>query len=280
MTLHTLVKAAAARLADAGIDDAQDDARRLLRHALGLDAAGMVARGQAPLSDEEAARFEALIARRALREPLSHIIGMQPFWTFELEVSRDVLTPRSDTETLVRAALGALANHDAGVRILDIATGSGAIALALLSELPDASAVATDISPPALEIARSNADRLGLAGRIAFHETSWADGLEGPFDLIVSNPPYIDSAVIPTLEPEVSEFEPLLALNGGEGGLAPYPHLLEEARRLLTPGGHVFFEIGHDQGAAVCELARMRGFDGPRIIADLAGHGRVLALHD
>lgn len=280
MTPQTLLSAATARLAAAGIEDAQDDARRLLRHALGLEAVGMIARGQTPLSDAEAARFEALIARRELREPLSQVIGLQPFWTFELEVSRDVLTPRSDTETLVRAALGAIANQDAAVRILDIATGSGAIALALLSELPNASAAATDISAPALKAAKANADRLGLAGRIAFHETSWADGVDGLFDLVVCNPPYIATEIIPTLDPEVFEFEPFLALDGGTGGLEPYPHLLEEARRLMAPGGHAFFEIGHDQGAAACELARTAGFADPRIIADLAGHGRVLALHD
>jgi len=280
MTPHTLVKTAAARLAAAGIEDAQDDARRLMRHALGLEAAGMIARGQTPLSDDEAARFEALIARRELREPLSQVIGLQPFWTFELEVSRDVLTPRSDTETLVRAALGAIANQDAALRILDIATGSGAIALALLSELPNATAIATDISPAALGVAKANADRLGLAGRIAFHETSWADGVDGLFDLVVCNPPYIATEIIPTLDPEVFEFEPFLALDGGTGGLEPYPHLLDEVRRLLAPGGHAFFEIGHDQGAAACELARMAGFADPGIIADLAGHGRVLSLHN
>ena len=279
--IPTLLKAATTRLAAAGIEDAREDARALLRHALGLDAAGMIARGvTAPLSEGEAARFEALIARREAREPLSQIIGSVGFWTLDLIVTRDVLTPRSDTETLVRAALGRITDRSAPLKILDIATGSGAIALALLSELPNAHAVATDISPAALEIAKANAARNQLSGRIRFLETGWADGVDGPFDLLVSNPPYIAPEVIATLEPEVRDFEPLLALDGGQGGLAPYPHLLNEARRLLNPGGHALFEIGHDQGAPVLELARAAGFRTARRLADLAGHDRVLAVHN
>lgn len=279
--IPTLLKAASARLAAAGIEDAREDARALLRHALGLDAAGMIARGvAAPLSEGEAARFEALIVRREAREPLSQIIGSVGFWTLDLLVTRDVLTPRSDTETLVRAALARITDRSAPLKILDVATGSGAIALALLSELPNAHAIATDISPAALEIAKANAARNQLSGRIRFLETGWADGVEGRFDLLVSNPPYIAPEVIATLEPEVRDFEPLLALDGGQGGLAPYPHLLHEARRLLNPGGHAFFEIGHDQGAPVLELARAAGFRSARILADLAGHDRVLAVHN
>lgn len=276
----TLLKAATERLAAAGIEDAREDARHLLRHALGLDAAGMIARGAVPLSEAEAARFDALIRRREAREPLSQILGTQPFWTLDLIVTRDVLTPRSDTETLVRAALERITDRSAPLKILDIATGSGAIALALLSELPNANAIATDISAPALEVAKANAARSGLAGRMRFIETSWADGVEGPFDLIVSNPPYIDPDVIAGLEPEVRDFEPLIALDGGKGGLQPYPHLLREARRLLIPGRPAFLEIGHDQGEQACALGREAGFSRARIIADLAGRDRVLCVHD
>ncbi|MFN3835231.1 MAG: peptide chain release factor N(5)-glutamine methyltransferase [Glycocaulis sp.] len=274
--IPTPLNAATARLAAAGIEDARDEARRLLRHALGLDAAGMLSRGDKALSETEAARFEALVARRAAREPLSQIIGSVGFWTLDLIVTRDVLTPRSDTETLVEAALSTLPDRAAPVRILDIATGSGAIALALLSELPNATAIATDISAAALEIAKANAARNGLEGRITFLETSWADGVEGPFDLLVSNPPYIAPEVIETLEPEVRAFEPRLALDGGEGGLAPYPHLIAEAQRLGAPGACFLFEIGHDQGKAVLALAAAAGIERARIIADLAGRDRVI----
>lgn len=276
----TPLNAATQRLAAACIEDAREDARALLRHALGLDAAGMIARGQAILSEEETARFEALIARREAREPLSQIIGSVGFWTLDLIVTRDVLSPRSDTETLVRGALARITDRSEQLKILDIATGSGAIALALLSELPDAGAIATDISAPALEVAKANAARNGLEERIAFIETSWADGVNGPFDLLVCNPPYIDPEVIATLEPEVRDFEPVLALDGGPGGLAPYPRLLREARRLLNPGGHALFEIGHDQGAPVLELARAAGFENALILADLGGNDRVLAVRN
>ncbi|WP_429910483.1 peptide chain release factor N(5)-glutamine methyltransferase [Glycocaulis sp.] len=276
----TPLKTATQRLAAAGIEDAREEARALLRHALGLDAAGMIARGTAPLSDEETARFEALVARREAREPLSHIIGSVGFWTLDLLVTRDVLTPRSDTETLVRAALEQIPDRAAPLRILDIATGSGAIALALLSELPNATAIATDISPAALEIAKANAARNQLSGRIVFLETSWTDGVDGPFDLLVSNPPYIAPEIIETLDPEVRDFEPRLALDGGQGGLEPYPHLLAETRRLLSPGGHAFFEIGHDQGAAARALASAADFAELAILPDLAGRDRVLALRN
>ena len=274
----TPLKTATQRLAAAGIEDARDEARALLRHALGLDAAGILARGAEALSEEEAARFDALIVRRAAREPLSQIIGSVGFWTLDLIVTRDVLTPRSDTETVVEAALACLPDRAAPWRILDIATGSGAIALALLSELPNATAIATDISAAALEIAKANAARNGLSGRIAFHQTSWADGLDGPFDLLVSNPPYIAPDVIDTLAPEVRDFEPRLALDGGKDGLEPYPHLIAEARRLLAPGAGAFFEIGHDQGKAALALAQAAGVTAPRILADLAGRDRVLAF--
>ena len=274
----TPLNAATARLAAAGIEDARDEAKRLLRHALGLDAAGMLSRGDRGLSEDEAARFEALVARREAREPLSQIIGSVGFWTLDLIVTRDVLTPRPDTEAVVEAALASLPDRAAPWRILDIATGSGAIALALLSELPNANAIATDISAAALKVAKANAARNGLEGRIAFTRTSWADGVEGPFDLLVSNPPYIAPEVIETLEPEVRTFEPRLALDGGKDGLEPYPHLIAEARRLLAPGAGAFFEIGHDQGKAALALAQAAGVTAPRILADLAGRDRVLAF--
>lgn len=278
MTPSTLLSAATARLEDAGIEDAREDARALLRRALGLDAAGMIARGAAPLSAGESARFEALIARREAREPLSQIIGSVGFWTLDLIVTRDVLTPRPDTETVVEAALAAISDRNAPLRLLDIATGSGAIALALLSALPNATAIATDISARALDIAKANAARHGLEGRVTFMETSWADGVDGPFGLLVSNPPYIDPEVIGTLEPEVRDFEPHIALDGGKGGLAPYPHLIAEAHRLLCPGGAAFLEIGHDQGDAALALARAAWAGDARILPDLAGRDRVLLL--
>lgn len=278
-TWREALRAGAASLREAGLgEDAGADARRLLESAGGFDGAGLMARLNAEISSGEAARFDALVARRAAREPLSHIIGSMGFWTLDLMVTRDVLTPRADTETVVEAALAAVSDRNAPLAILDIATGSGAIALALLSELPNARAVATDLSAPALDVARANAARTGLAGRIAFIETSWADGVDGPFDLLVSNPPYIASAVIGTLEPEVKDFEPRLALDGGPDGLVPYPHLFAEARRLLKPGGTGVFEIGFDQGEAALAMAQASGARSADLRRDLGGRDRAVVF--
>ncbi|MGX6646939.1 peptide chain release factor N(5)-glutamine methyltransferase [Maricaulaceae bacterium MS644] len=271
------VRAASNRLAAAGLEDAADEARRLLEYASALSRAGLVAAMTEPMPPHEAARFDAALDRRVAREPLSHIRGSVGFWTLDLRVNADVLTPRADTETIVGAALASVGDRTAPLRILDIATGSGAIALALLSELPNASAIATDLSAAALNVARENGALTGLSSRIEFVETSWADGVDGPFDLVVSNPPYIASAVLDTLEPEVKTFEPRLALDGGPDGLAPYTHLFAEAGRLLGPGGSGVFEIGYDQGEAALALARGAGFNAS-LRRDLGGNDRAVVF--
>jgi release factor glutamine methyltransferase len=277
VTRAEAVRNAANQLAAAGLDDATDEARRLLEHASALSRAGLMAAMAEPLPDDEAVRLAAALARRANREPLSHIVGSVGFWTLDLMVTADVLTPRADTETLVEAALASLSDRAAPLRILDIATGSGAIALALLSELSGAHAVATDLSAAALDVARKNAAQNDLSDRIDFVETSWADGIDGSFDLVVCNPPYIASAIIDTLEPEVKTFEPRLALDGGADGLAPYPHLLAEARRLLAPRATAVFEIGYDQGVAVQALAQDAGF-ASSLRRDLGGNDRAVVF--
>ena len=275
MTRAEALRTAAERLAAAGIEDARAEARLLLEATSELSPAALIAAmaDAAPVS--ETSRFAALIERRAAREPLSHILGAVGFWTLELEVTPDVLTPRPDTETVVEAALDAVKERTAPLCILDVGTGSGAILLALLSELPNATGLATDVSPAALAVARRNAERNAMSARAAFMETSWADGVDGPFDLVVSNPPYIASTVIETLEPEVKDHEPRRALDGGADGLDPYPHLLAEAKRLLKPGGTAVFEIGHDQGEAAIALARGAGA-GAALRQDLAGRDRVV----
>jgi len=164
------------------------------------------------------------------------------------------------------------------LRILDIATGSGTIILALLSEYPNAIGVATDLSEAALKVAQENAGLTGLADRVTFRHQSWAEGLEGPFELVVSNPPYIAASVIETLEPEVRTYEPRMALEGGETGFEPYPHLFEEAARLLSPGGLALFEIGYDQGEMALGAAARAGAKQASIIKDLAGNDRVASL--
>jgi release factor glutamine methyltransferase len=278
MTRAEALRAVADRLAAAGVEDARGQARRLLEQASALPPASLRAAMNEIMPDDEALGFETLSARRERREPLSQICGSVGFWTLELEVTRHVLTPRPDTETLVEAALEMVADRSAPLRILDIGTGTGAILLALLSELPKATGLGTDLSAAALAVAGRNAARNSVSDRIEVRETSWADGVEGPFDLVVSNPPYIASAVIETLEPEVKDYEPRLALDGGADGLGPYPHLLSEAKRLLAPGGTAVFEIGYDQGQAALALARKAGADQAALRRDLAGRDRALVV--
>jgi release factor glutamine methyltransferase len=279
MTIGQLRRAVTAWLREAGINDAEHDSRRILEAVLEPYELNPVLNASTPAAWTIPSEVAQMAMRRAAREPLSHIIGSVGFWTLDLIVTRDVLTPRPDTETVVEAALAAVTDRNAPLEILDIATGSGAIALALLSELPNARAVATDLSAPALAVARANAARNALAGRVRFVETSWADGVDGPFDLLVSNPPYIASAVIGTLEPEVKDFEPRLALDGGPDGLAPYPHLFAEARRLLKPGGTGVFEIGFDQGEAALVLAGRAGVRSATLKRDLGGRDRAVMFN-
>lgn len=273
-----LLRVAAERLSAAGLDDAADEARRLLLAASNLSPARLLTEMTQPMPVEEREQFEAFVTRREQREPLSHILGVQPFWTLELKVTRDVLTPRADTETVIEASLAAFPDRSSPLRILDIATGSGAIILALLSEFPNATGLATDLSEAALKVAAENAVRTQLTDRVRFQAGNWADDISGPFDLVVSNPPYIASDVLERLEPEVRVFEPRLALEGGETGFEPYPHLLAEAARLLKPDGLALFEIGYDQGGAAQQAAREAGAEEVSILKDLAGNDRVVSL--
>lgn len=259
MTFGEALRAARRRLTEAGVDEAAHDAQRLLEHAFGLSHAQLIARDAEAASAGELTAYQGLIDRRAAREPLTQIIGRAGFWTLDLKVTRDVLSPRADSETIVQTALDSIYDRDAPLEILDIATGSGALALALLSELPQARAVATDLSAAALAVARENAMRTGLSDRIEFSETNWADGVEGAFDLIVSNPPYIPSDTLKTLDPEVKDYEPSLALDGGLDGLRCHHDVIAAAARLLKPSGVAVVEIGYDQGDAIAATVRSNG---------------------
>lgn len=263
----------------AGIEQPEVDARALIGHALHLDRAQLISQSDRTLEAREIADISALAARRLKREPVSRIRGRKEFWSLPLQISPDVLDPRPETETVVEAALdfvvrGGLAL--AKLRILDIGTGSGALLLALLSELPNALGTGTDISPPALEIARANAERNGLAARCTFVACNTADGVQGPFDLIVSNPPYIARGEIASLAPEVREYDPLVALDGGTDGLDSYRAIANEARRLLAPGGRLIVELGAGQESAVAALFTKAGLSVNAARADLAGIPRSL----
>ena len=275
----TLVQAwtqARRRLEAAGIEGPVIDARLLLEAATGSSRADIVTDPYRPLSPEEAQTLEGYLERRIAREPVSHILGRKGFWTVELKVTRDVLTPRPDTETLVNAVLKSLPAEQP-MRLLDLGAGSGAILLALLAERPLWSGVGVDISEPALEVARENAALLKLEDRAVFVHGLWAEGQpDQAFDAVVSNPPYIPTADIDDLDPEVSVHEPRLALDGGIDGLDAYRVLAPQVMRVLKPGGVFALEIGHDQGHAVEALMNQAKAGFCRVVSDLGQRDRVV----
>ena len=263
----------------AGLEDAEADARLLLGHALRLDRTQMFSQADRQLDAREVAAISALAARRLKHEPVSRIIGRKEFWSLTLDVSDAVLVPRPDTETVVEAALEFFGGDRrlAPLRILDIGTGSGALLLALLSELKNATGTATDISPAAIAVARGNAERLGLSPRCHFVVCDIAASVTGPFDLIVSNPPYIEYSAIATLEPEVRDYDPALALDGGIDGLETYRAIATQAIPLLAPGGRLIVELGAGQEPAVRDLFGKAGLTISGVRADLACIPRALS---
>lgn len=262
-----------------GLDTPDLDARLIVGLALGLDHAALAAAGERALTPADAARIAALAQRRLAGEPVARIRGSKEFWGLDLRVTEAVLVPRPETETVVEAALAcARTAADGGrLRIADIGTGSGAILLALLHELPGAVGVGTDRSPPALAVARENATRLGLADRAAFVACDYGAALAGGYDLVVSNPPYIATGDIAGLAVDVRSYDPALALDGGPDGLAAYRAIAADARRLLRPGGTLIVEIGAGQGESVTQLIAAGGLTpGPPIRPDLSGIPRVV----
>jgi release factor glutamine methyltransferase len=266
--------------ASQALEAAALEARLLVAHALRLDHAGLMAADATPLAARDCARIQALARRRLAREPVSRILGEKEFFSLTFALSPDVLVPRPETEILVETALHALGPEPRrGLRIADLGTGSGAILLSLLHARSDASGVGTDRSEAALRVAHDNAVRLRLAQRVAFLACDFASALGAGFDLLVSNPPYVARTDLPTLEPEVRDHDPLLALDGGPDGLAGYRRIAADAFRVLAPGGHLVVELGAGQGAAVAALftrAGLRQVAPPRV--DLCGIERALKL--
>lgn len=262
-----------------GIESGTTDARALIGAALRLSRAQLLAQCDRVLEPREIAAISALAARRMKREPVSRILGRKEFWSLTLDVTPDVLVPRPDTETVVEAALDHVARNDLRLkelRILDIGTGTGALMLALLKELPNARGVATDVSAAALDVARGNAERLRLASRSAFVVCNMADGVQGRFDIIVSNPPYIARGAIATLDPEVRDYDPRLALDGGTDGLDAYRAIAVTAPGHLARGGRLIVELGLGQADPVMSLFAASGMAILSIRADLAGIPRAL----
>ncbi len=280
-TVETARRALIARFRTHAFDSAELDARILVGAALGLDLTGVIAAASRLVTVTEAARLEGFARRRLDGEPVARILGLKEFWGLPLQLSAATLVPRPDTETVVELALEmsrAAPHPDRRLRIADIGTGSGAILLALLSELPDAYGLGTDISAAALRTAKTNAARLGFATRADFVACDYAAALSGPFDLIVSNPPYIRSAEIADLATEVRDHDPHLALDGGTDGLDAYRALIPQAARLLVLRGALVVEVGHDQSGDIEGLMTAAGLTLERPAkADLAGIRRAVA---
>jgi release factor glutamine methyltransferase len=276
MTPRDLVDRVAARLASAGIGAARNEAWLLLAAASGRERAALMAGAVAALGPEEATRLEQLVRRRLGREPIAYVLGEKEFWSLPFEVGPAVLIPRPDTETVVEAVLGEIGERTAALHILDLGTGSGCLLLALLSELPNATGLGIDASAEALAIAERNAGRLGMAGRCSFRPGDWSEALAGPFDVIVSNPPYVTEGEWRGLQSEIRQFEPKAALVAGPDGLAAYRALAPDCVRLLTSDGLCALEIGCGQGDAVTEILVRHGLEVTRQCRDLAGIERCL----
>jgi release factor glutamine methyltransferase len=264
-----------------GIDSPELDARILVGHALGLDHAALAAAEGRKLKVNEENAIAALAKRRLAREPVSRILGSKEFWSLRLRVDATTLVPRPETETLVEAALAAIDAHGTraqSLRIADLGTGSGTILLALLSELPNAFGVGSDASAGALSVARDNAHRLGLA-RAHFVACDMTAALSGSFDVIASNPPYIATSDIAALAPEVRDFDPRCALDGGVDGLDFYRAIAGAAPALLGPGGTLIVELGAGQAEQVAALFAAAGLAPSAARPDLMGVPRALVAH-
>jgi len=262
------------RLKAAGSGNAKRAVEELAAHVLGCKPLEIYFKKMSTAQEEH---LEILIDRAELGEPIQYIIGHVDFRGLEIHCDRRALIPRPETELLVEAVLSSLIDHHSSFRIADIGTGTGCIALSLLHELPNAEVIGVDISPDALALARENAERLGLSARFQTLENNLLTGFEeNSLDAVVSNPPYIFSKVWENLEPSVRDFEPQLALDGGEDGLDVIRPLVEQAARVLKPGGGLFLEIGYDQGSAVFQCLENAGFQHVKVQKDLAGLDRIV----
>ena len=279
MTLiHDALESGTRMLASAGIDGARAEARLLAAFITGLTSAQIFSRDDTELSDADAGKFNDVIHRRVAGEPAAYIIGMREFWSLPFKVTPATLIPRPDTESVIELVIQLFAERAVPDQILDIGTGSGCLVLTLLQTYQNACGIGIDISAPALSIASENAVALGLAERAKMIQGAWSAAQSGPFDLIVSNPPYIPSNDIEDLEPTVEAFEPRSALDGGADGLDAYRHVLAEAVPILRDDGWIVLEVGIDQADRVTEMARKLGLlAGPRQ-RDIGGIDRALSF--
>jgi len=278
LTIARALDSAAARLARAGIENPRLEARILVGHVLGVAPPAALLAPERKLGADEWAAFRAALDARCERRPIAQITGRREFWSLDFAVTEATLVPRPDSETVVEAALEALPDTAAPARVLDLGTGTGCLLLAVLSERPAATGLGIDIDPKAVKVAECNARRLGLAGRAAFAVGEWGGGLDQRYELILSNPPYIPTPEIETLEPEVAAFEPRRALDGGADGLDAYRAMAVDLARLLAPGGRAVLEIGAGQAESVATTMAKQMLEIEAIRRDLSGLERCLVL--
>ncbi|MEJ8570335.1 peptide chain release factor N(5)-glutamine methyltransferase [Microbaculum marinum] len=285
-TVGEMVRQAGRRLAEAGVATPELDARLLVAHAAGLDRVAMIAEARSSLDAMTISQIDHLVARRLAGEPVGRILGHREFWGLDFALGPDTLEPRPDSETVVEAALAAVdagPGRNAALKVADLGTGTGCLLVALLRELPMGSGVGVDISPGAVEVARRNAQANGVADRARFVVGSWlsalTDGDSGsPYDVIVANPPYIESEECGRLQRDVADHDPILALDGGPDGLVAYREILKDARDMLTPGGVLVLELGMGQTAAVSRLSERSGMAVAAVRCDLGGIERALTV--
>ena len=275
MMLRALIARGTSALDQGGIPNAARDARLLAAHVCDIDPSRVTLHEMDKVSEAAIARFDDAITQRQNHRPVSRIIGVRQFWGRNFQITDDVLDPRGDTETLIAEALKTPAK-----RILDLGTGSGILGITLAMEQVDAVVVVTDISQAALAVAKANAKRYHVEDRIEFLQSDWFDSLQGKFDLIISNPPYIGENELEGLEPDVIDFDPIIALTPGGDGLAPYRIIAGQAKDYLNKNGQVIVEIGYLQGNEVKNLFLRAGFANVQILQDLDGKERaIVAKH-
>lgn len=259
LSVKDVLRHAVLELQRAHIETASMDARVLLQHVLGLTREELLLNTERKVNSGQLAQYDELVEMRKNRQPVSQLIGTREFWGMCFKVTNHTLDPRPDSETLIEAILARIANREAPLRILDLGTGTGCLLLTLLTEYPNAHGTGVDICGSALNVAQENATRLGLERRSRFLASSWGNSVEGSYDLIISNPPYIPSAAIANLAPEVSRWEPKLALDGGPDGMECYRSIVPQLKTLLNPTGLAVFEIGMGQAKELETIVQASG---------------------